>query len=135
MAKRGDPKVLRLLVGTMRQYAKKTQEEFGKASGVDQADVSRYELEKPVPEESLRRMAAAVHLPWTAVVHLRRFFTAFLSAAAHRKEALTGDDVVPALAGLAQDTALLAVLPVLLAASLGSRPQPPEVACRDAAEA
>jgi transcriptional regulator with XRE-family HTH domain len=135
MAKRGNTEVLRLTVGTLRQYARMTQEEFGKAARVDQSDVSRYELTKPVPEESLRRMAAAVRLPWTAVTHLRRFFTAFLSAAAHRSAAVTEEDAVAELAGLVQDTALLVVLPYLLSAPLGRHPHSPEVARREAAEA
>jgi transcriptional regulator with XRE-family HTH domain len=135
MTKRGNTEALRLTVGTLRQHAGMTQEEFGRASRVDQSDVSRYELKKPVPEESLRRMAAAVRLPWTAMVHLRRFFTAFLSAATHRSAAVNEEDAVAELAGLVQDTALLVVLPYLLAAPLGRRPHSPEVARREAAEA
>ncbi len=135
MAKRGNTEVLLLTVGTLRQHAGMTQEEFGRASRVDQSDVSKYELKKPVPEESLRRMAAAVRLPWPAVVHLRRFFTAFLSGAAHRSAAVTEAEAVDELAGLVQDTALLVVLPYLLSAPLGRRPQSPEVARREAAEA
>lgn len=80
MAKRGDPKITRLVVVFLRFRAEMTQKEFGDASGVDQAAVSRYELGDLAPsEETLRRMAKAAGLGWHVVAHLHRFIGTILS--------------------------------------------------------
>jgi transcriptional regulator with XRE-family HTH domain len=83
MLKRGDPKVLRLVVKFLRACANLTQEDFGRAARVTQGSVSEYELgHSAPPEESLRRMAVVAAIPWPVVVHLRRFYAAALSLAA-----------------------------------------------------
>src|SRR4029079_993131 len=64
MLKRGDPKVLRLVVKFLRSCADMTQEDFGRAARVAQGSVSEYELgHSAPPEESLRRMAAVAKTP------------------------------------------------------------------------
>ena len=63
MAEPDEASVLRLVVVFLRFYADMTQAEFGKASRVDQSDISKYEKgTKPPPEEVLRRMAKAANL-------------------------------------------------------------------------
>ena len=85
MAEPDEASVLRLVVVFLRFYADMTQAEFGKASRVDQSDISKYEKgTKPPPEESLRRMAKAAGVDWPVVVHLRRAYGAVLSASSRR---------------------------------------------------
>jgi len=113
MAAPDDASVLRLVVVFLRFYADMTQAEFGKASRVDQSEISKYEkgIRQP-PEESLRRMAKASGVDWPVVIHLRRAYGAVLSASARR---IAIPDLQPsALAEL--ETALLAVTPYLLGA-------------------
>lgn len=54
MAKRGDPKALRYLVLVLRNLADQSQEDFGKAIRVDQAEISRFEMGKKAPSEELQ---------------------------------------------------------------------------------
>src|SRR5436305_12365179 len=79
MAKRGDPSVLRLVVIFLRSHARMTQEQFGKACRVDQAQVSRYEHDEAPSEEVLRRMAKVAGIDWSLVVHLRQFYSSLLA--------------------------------------------------------
>jgi transcriptional regulator with XRE-family HTH domain/tetratricopeptide (TPR) repeat protein len=59
------------------------QEKFGDTCGMDQGQISRYELGKTVPsEKSLRRMAKASGFEWAHVGQLRQFYSAFFAAAA-----------------------------------------------------
>ena len=81
MAKRGDPSVLRLVVIFLRSHARMTQEQFGKACRVDQAQVSRYEHDEAPSEGVLRRMAKVAGIDWSLVVHLRQFYSSLLTAA------------------------------------------------------
>jgi transcriptional regulator with XRE-family HTH domain len=113
MATNGDARVLRLVVDFLRCYADMTQAEFGKASGVDQSEISKYEKGTKQPsEESLRRMAKASGVDWPVVVHLRRTYGAVLSASASR---IAIPDLQPsALAEL--ETVLVAVTPYLFGA-------------------
>ncbi len=105
MAKRGDPAVLRQVVIFLRSHAQMTQAQFGKASRVNQAEVSRYELGHLAPsEEALRRMAKVARIAWPLVVHLRQSYTSVLASAARPNAAP---------AGSALDLAILE--PVLLA--------------------
>ena len=91
MAKRGDPSVLRHVVNFLRCETKMTQSEFGKASRVDQAEISRYELGHLAPSETaLRRMAKVARIDWSLVVHLRRFYSSLLSTAAWRSTGVAG---------------------------------------------
>jgi transcriptional regulator with XRE-family HTH domain len=79
------PETSRLVVLFLRQYARKSQIAFGRAAGLRQSDLSRYESGQKIPsEEVLRRMAAAADIPWPLVLHLRRFYAALLAAAARR---------------------------------------------------
>ena len=132
MAKKGDPEVLRREVGFLRLHAGMTQAEFGKAAGIDQSDVSRYEsgAAEP-PEKILRRMAKAAKVPWYLVALHRRFTEAFLAAAARRRAA-TGAE--PLGLGVLEP-ALLAATPYLIDDRV-SEPlrQTPEAARREAAE-
>src|SRR3954447_22567183 len=85
MAERDKAGALRLVVDFLRRYADMTQVEFGKASRVDQSEVSKYEKGTKTPsEEALRRMAMAANVDWPIVVHLRRVYGAVLSSAARR---------------------------------------------------
>ena len=80
-----DPNVPRLMVAFLRFHSGLTQTEFGRAAGVNQGYISRYESGDKVPtEEVLVRLARAAGVPWTLAVHLRRFVAAFL-AATHRR--------------------------------------------------
>jgi len=112
MLKRGDPKVLRLLVKFLRACTHMTQEAFGLAAGVTQGSVSEYELgHSAPPEETLRRMAAVAEVPWPVVVHLRRFYAAALSLAARRSLGLA--ETAPIEQAII-DSVLLAVTPYLI---------------------
>ncbi len=86
MAKRGDPEVLKYVVRFLRFHAgRKSQNDFGEKAGVSQSDLSDYEAgKKAPPEAALRRMARTAGLEWSLVVHVRRFYTALISAARHR---------------------------------------------------
>lgn len=87
MTENEEPNTLRLVVVFLRFYARLTQAEFGKAAGVEQALVSRYEagLQRP-PEESLRRMAAAVGVSWPMVMYVRHFYSSVLRLTLRRGE-------------------------------------------------
>jgi transcriptional regulator with XRE-family HTH domain len=90
-----------------------TQAEFGKASRVDQSDVSKYEKgTRMPPEESLRRMAKAAGVDWPLVVYLRRAYRAVLTASVHRRA--IPEVQPPDPAGLDFEPLLLAVTPYLL---------------------
>jgi len=103
----------RFVVAHLRRRTGLSQEEFGKKSGVNQSDVSKYERgDLPVPEATLRRMAGVAAMAWTLVGYLRRFFTAILSAEAREGTVHGGE---PAdLAAL--EPALLAAAPYLIEA-------------------
>jgi len=93
MAKQGSDPISRLVVGFLRSFADRTQADFAEASGVYQADVSRYESGDKTPtERTLRRMAAAAGVPWGAVSHLRRFFGGVIEAAGKGNGVLSGED-------------------------------------------
>ena len=77
MAKKGNPKVLRLVVRFLRSLTGMTQADFGRAARVDQGNLSDYELGHTAPpEDALRRMAAVAEMPWPVVVQLHRFYAA-----------------------------------------------------------
>ncbi|HKI03233.1 MAG TPA: helix-turn-helix transcriptional regulator [Thermoanaerobaculia bacterium] len=71
---------LRLVTVFLRFQANMTQAELGKACGIQQGDISRYESGGKVPSEGvLRRMAAAAAIPWPVAAHIRRFLSKVLS--------------------------------------------------------
>jgi transcriptional regulator with XRE-family HTH domain len=110
MAKRGDPRVLQLLVMFFLDYSGLSQQALGERAGIDQKTISDYKLGLVSPsEKNLRRLARATVVPWPVVVHLRRFYAALL-AAIDRRNAPAG------AAELALDAARLAVAPVFLEA-------------------
>ena len=81
MAKKGDPKVLRYVVRSLRLRTDMTQAAFGQACGIDQSSVSRFETGEDAPSEDiLRRMARVAGVAWPLVLHLQRFFAAFVAA-------------------------------------------------------
>jgi transcriptional regulator with XRE-family HTH domain len=85
METKEDPKVLRLVVAFLRVQADLTQTELARAAGMTQGHISRYESGQKVPtEEILRRLARATGVSWPLAVHVRRFCTAFLAAAARQ---------------------------------------------------
>lgn len=136
MAKKGDPRVLRHLVIFLRTEANMTQDVFGKACKVDQGDISSYELGKDAPpEKALRRMAQVPDVPWTVVVHLRRFLTTVVAALDrwHADVARAGAD--DSLEAVMAEAVLLSVIPHLVEAQL-AEPQPdtPEEQEREAEE-
>ncbi len=129
MAKRGDPKVLRLVLIFLRALTRMTQKELGRASGIDQGDISRYERGDLAPsEESLRRMAKAVKVPWPLAVLLIRFIEAFLAAVARR------ESQIPTLDPKVLEPALLAVTPYLLEDRGTERKRPTQEERREAEE-
>jgi transcriptional regulator with XRE-family HTH domain len=133
MAKRGDPKVLRFVVVFLRVHARMTQAQFGEASGIDQATVSRLELGHQAPsEEALHRMAKVAGIEWTLVAHLQQFYTSLLTAATRRNAgpapvALDLTDLEPVLR--------TALTPYLLEAANCEPPLPsPDEQRREAAQ-
>jgi transcriptional regulator with XRE-family HTH domain len=132
MAEPDESSVLRLVVVFLRFHADMTQAEFGKASRVDQSDISKYEKgAKPPPEEALRRMARAADVDWPVVVHLRRAYGAILSVST--RQAATPDLQPPPLASL--DAVLLAITPYLIGdQGIEPRRQSPEEARHEAEE-
>jgi tetratricopeptide (TPR) repeat protein len=130
MAKRGDPRVLRLVVIFLRSLANLSQLAFGKACRVDQAAISRYETDTPVPEDVLRRMAAVARVEWWFVVALRNLYAAILASA--RRRGIANAEPLD-LAVL--EPALLAVTTYLVEDDVArSLPQPVEEARREAEE-
>jgi transcriptional regulator with XRE-family HTH domain len=130
MAKRGDPRVLRLVVIFLRSRANLSQLEFGKACRVDQAAISRYETDTPVPEDVLRRMAAVARVEWWFVVQLRNLYAVILASARRR-----GIVSAEPLALEVLEPALLALTSYLMEDDVArSLPQPVEEARREAEE-
>jgi transcriptional regulator with XRE-family HTH domain len=132
MVERGNRlEALRLVVIFLRSHADLTQAEFGKASSVQQGDISRYESGQKTPsEEILRRMAAATDLPWSLVAHLRRFFSKMLTATDLWKEAESG---AAPLDQATVEVSLLALTSHFIEGDLAtSGTQTPEEARRDA---
>ena len=131
MARRGDPKVLRLVVASLRCHTQMSQEELGDACGMSQGQISHYESGNVAPsEKTLRRIAQVARLDWPLVVHLRQFFTALLTAAARGSSppARALDLAVP-------EPALLAVTPYLIESHAASTAPPtPEEARKEAAQ-
>jgi transcriptional regulator with XRE-family HTH domain len=83
-----EPGTLRLIVVFLRFHAQMTQAELGKAAGVEQALISRYESgQQAPPEEAVKRMAAAVGIPWPLVMYLRRVYAAILRLSARQGDA------------------------------------------------
>ncbi len=80
--KAADPsETLRLLVIFLRSYTRQSQVVFGRAAGLRQSDLSRYESGQKTPsEEVLQRMAAAAGFPWPLALHLRRSYDGLLAA-------------------------------------------------------
>ncbi|HSK74905.1 MAG TPA: helix-turn-helix transcriptional regulator [Thermoanaerobaculia bacterium] len=134
MAKREDPEVRRLVVVFLRAHAKMKQSDLSRASGVAQADISRFESGKQVPsEEALRRIAKGVQVPWEHVIHLRRFYAVGLAAGPRRRGIPTADQT--SLERTILSSALLALSPYLMELEAGREtPPPPEVARREARE-
>lgn len=125
MVRRGDPEVLRQVVLFLRSHAGLTQADFGRASRVPQAEVSRFESGKQAPsEEVLSRMAEAAGVPWEYVNHLRRFYASALAAIDRRTAALP-DTVEPSLRQSILDTALLTISSYLLELETREEPAPP----------
>ena len=88
------PEISRLVVLFLRQYARKSQIGFGRAAGLRQSDLSRYESGQKIPsEEVLERMAAAAGIPWPLVLHLRRFYAGLLAAIASRAAVQESDEL------------------------------------------
>lgn len=132
MAKRGDPKALRYVVLFLRTRSGMSQEDFGKAIRVDQAEISRFELGKKAPSEELqKRMAEAAKVPWPVVVHLRRFFARLVALLDH----WGAGEVTPDFDRAIVEAVLLALEPYLI--GLGKTEpmrQTPEEAFREAEE-
>lgn len=134
MARRGDPGVLRFVVLWLRAFARWNQTQLGDSCGAYQSDVSNWEqgLEAP-PEEKLRRMAAAVRVPWFVVALLRRVFALALAITERFGGAV--EPAVPLDRGVSEPMAL-AVEPYLAEEEEEeSETLSPEEARREAAEA
>jgi transcriptional regulator with XRE-family HTH domain len=132
MPKKEAPGALAHVVIFLRARTGMTQTEFGRASRVNQADVSRYELGRIAPSEAvLRRMADVAGIGWPLVVSLRRFLGSFLAAAERWDQAPDGP--APDLA--VPEPARLAAAPFLFeAARIGPASRSAEEERREAAE-
>jgi transcriptional regulator with XRE-family HTH domain len=132
MAKRGDPKSLRYVVLVLRSHAGMSQEVFGKEIRVDQAEISRFELGQKAPSEELQlRMAKAADVPWSVVVHLRRFFIKLVTLL----DGWGAGEVTPDFDRAIVEAVVLALEPYLM--GLGKAEpvrQTPEEALREAEE-
>jgi transcriptional regulator with XRE-family HTH domain len=133
VVRRGDPKVLRLVVRFLRAVADLTQEEFGRRSRVSQSDVSRFEGGLDVPsEEAMRRMAETAGVPWPVVGHVTHFFAAVLETAAGKARTESG---AARLDRSFVDSVLLAVAPYLLEEEVKAQRKPsPQEECLEASE-
>ncbi len=121
-----EPSTLRLTVVFLRFYARMTQAELGKAAGVEQALISRYESgQQTPPEETIKRIAKAVGIPWQMVMYLRRVYSAIFRLSA-KQNGFIGGLAVETLEDLL-DRMLIALAPYLaeMSASLAWG-QPPE---------
>ncbi len=137
VAEKGDPKVLQHVVRSLRLRTGLKQREFGKASRVDQGNVSRYERgDVAPPEESLRRMAAAARVPWCLVVSMIRFYTALLSSADRGSLSLPASKPEAApVERAALDSIEMAVIPYEVEEAVAeAEGPPPEEARREAVE-
>jgi transcriptional regulator with XRE-family HTH domain len=124
--KTDEPSTLPLIVVFLRFYARMTQAELGEAAGVEQGLISKYEAgHQPPPEESLKRMARAVGIPWPLVTYLRRVYSALIRLA--RLRAIEKDLVLDSLEELL-DRMLVAMAPYMIevAADLVSEEEDPE---------
>jgi transcriptional regulator with XRE-family HTH domain/tetratricopeptide (TPR) repeat protein len=78
------PEALRMVVVVLRHLARLTQSELGRAAGTSQSQISLMEAGEVTPsEDALRRIASAAGVSWALVVHLRQYFTSFLSVLEH----------------------------------------------------
>jgi transcriptional regulator with XRE-family HTH domain len=128
-----DTKALSLLVVFLRFYAGLKQTKLGKITGLGQALISRYESGKQeLPEDSLRRIAAAAGLPWPIVRDLGRCFSATLRRTARRWE---GEGLDEGLLDAALETALMAAFPYLIEELTAEPARPSPEAERQEAEA
>src|SRR3954447_23022477 len=110
--KTDEPNTLPLLVVFLRFYARMTQAELGEAAGVEQGLISKYEAgHQQPPEESLRRMARAVGIPWLLVTYLRRVYSALIRLA--RLRAIGKDLILDSLEELL-DRMLVALAPYMI---------------------
>src|SRR5947208_7633139 len=90
-----------------------TQAELGEAADVEQGLISKYEAgHQQPPEESLKRMARAVGIPWPLVTYLRRVYSALIRLA-QLEELIEKDLVVDSMEELL-DRMLLALAPYLI---------------------
>lgn len=132
-----DADALRLVVVFLRFHADLTQAQFGEAAGVDQGLISQYEAGRRTPsEESLRRMATAVGVPWSLVVYLRRFYSSMLEMIARRTKGVFGVEPLETGISEALERTLLTVATHLAAESRlwESKPLTPEKERREAEE-
>jgi len=87
MARQANPEDMRLVVGFLRVLRMWSQEELSAASGVDRGIISDYERGKAVPQpKTLKRLTAAVGLPYTFVDTLLPVFRAARLAVEGRPE-------------------------------------------------
>jgi transcriptional regulator with XRE-family HTH domain len=123
--KTDEPSTLPLIVVFLRFYARMTQAELGEEAGVEQGLISKYEAgHQPPPEESLKRMARAVGMPWQLVAYLRRVYSALIRLA--RLPAREKDLVLDSMEELL-DRMLVAMAPYMIevAADLISEEEDP----------
>lgn len=128
MAKKGNPKVLRLVVRFLRSLTGMIQDDFGRAARVDQGNLSQYELGHAAPpEDALRRMATVAGVPWPVVVQLRRFYAAALTLLGRAGAAvpLAEAEAAPIEPAIL-DSVLLAVTPYLVETWVEEQPSAEE---------
>lgn len=131
--KADEPGTLRLIVVFLRFHARMTQMELGKAVGVEQALISRYESgQQAPPEEVVKRMARVTGIPWPLVMYLRRVYSAIFRLS--QRQGMMSDFAAGTLEELL-DRMLVALAPYLaeMTSNLASG-QPPEQMRHDAAK-
>jgi transcriptional regulator with XRE-family HTH domain len=116
------PSSWRLLLIFLRSYAGLNQTELEKVSGIHQTMISRYESGKSEPSpETVRRVAAAVGVPWPVARDLGRCFSAVIRRTERRWEK---QEIDPGLMEAILEPALMAVFPYLVE-ELTAVPEPP----------
>jgi transcriptional regulator with XRE-family HTH domain len=112
-----EPGTLRLIVVFLRFHARMTQMELGKAVGVEQALISRYESgQQAPPEEVMKKMARVADIPWPLVSYLRRVYSAIFRLS--QPKGIAADFALDSLERLL-DRMLLAMAPYLAEVTSG----------------
>jgi transcriptional regulator with XRE-family HTH domain len=116
------PSSWRLLLIFLRSYAGLNQTQLAEVSGINQTMISRYEAGKNRPSpKTVRRVAAAVGVPWPVARDLGRCFSAVIRRTERRWEE---QEIDTGWMEAILEPALMAVFPYLVE-ELTAVPEPP----------